>query len=156
MISATHLHAMVIHFPVALLLAGFLFEIIALFYKKELFSQFAFFLLVLGTLGAIVAYLSGSSAGEGIEEGPLKKPVSLHETAATITLVLAIVLSVLRALVIYFKFNRPWVKWAGIVLFAVLAGSVARTGYLGGQLVYSHGAGVQLALPDFGNSSGEE
>lgn len=156
MISATHFHAMIIHFPVALLLAGFLFEVIALFYKKDIFAQIAFYLLVLGTLGAVVAYLSGSSAGEGIEEGPLKKPVDLHETAATFTLVLAIILTLFRAVITYFKYNRIWVKWAGIILFAALAGSVARTGYLGGQLVYSHGAGVQLALPDFGNSNGEE
>jgi uncharacterized membrane protein len=156
MISATHLHAMIIHFPIALLMAGFLFEVIALFIKKELFSQIAFYLLILGALGAAAAYLSGSSAGEGIEEGPLKKPMELHEAAATFTLWLAIGLALFRSAVIYFKYNQVWVKWLGIILFVALVGSVARTGFLGGQLVYSHGAGVQLALPDFGSSSGEE
>jgi len=29
--------------------------------------------------------------------------------------------------------------------------AILRTGYLGGQLVYKHGAGVELALPDFSN-----
>lgn len=155
MISATHLHAMIIHFPIALLMAGFLSEIIALFFKKEFFSQAAFYLLILGTLGAAAAYLTGSYAGEGIEEGPLKKPMELHEAAATFTLWLAIVTALFRDVVFYFKYNRIWVKWVGIILFAALAGSVSRTGYLGGQLVYSHGAGVQLALPDFGNAGNE-
>ena len=82
--------------------------------------------------------------------------MELHEAAATFTLWLAIGLALFRSAVIYFKYNRIWVKWLGVILFVALAGSVARTGYLGGQLVYSHGAGVQLALPDFGNSSGEE
>jgi len=156
MISATHLHAMIIHFPIALLMAGFFSEIIALFSKKEFFRQAAFYLLILGALGAAAAYLTGSYAGEGIEEGPLKKPMELHEQAATITLWLAIVTALFRAAVFYFKYDRSWVKWVGVILFTALAGSVSRTGYLGGQLVYSHGAGVELALPDFGSSGDKE
>jgi len=156
MISATHLHAMIIHFPIALLMAGFLSEVIALFIKKEFFSQAAFYLLILGALGATAAYLTGGYAGEGIEEGPLKNPMELHEEAAAITLWLAIITALFRAVIFYFKYNRFWVKWLGIILFTALVGSVARTGYLGGQLVYSHGAGVQLALPDFGNTGNDD
>ncbi len=154
MISATHFHAMIIHFPIALLMAGFLSEIIALFSKKEFFSNVAFYLLFLGALGASAAYVSGSYAGEGIEDGPLKNPVELHEQVATVTLWLAIITALFRAVVFYFKYSRSWVKWVGILLFAALVGSVAITGYLGGQLVYSHGAGVQMALPDF-NTTGD-
>ena len=150
MITATHLHAMIIHFPIALLLAGFLSEIIALFVKQDFFHKAAFYLLLLGALGAIDAYISGTYAGSGIEEGPLKGPMELHQNAATITLWLAITLAVFQALVYYFKYNRRWVKWVMVILFAVLAGSVARTGNLGGELVYNHGAGVQLQLPNFG------
>ena len=142
---------MIIHFPIALLLLGFLSEIIAFFVKRDFFKQAAFYLLLLGALGVIAAYITGSYAGSGIEEGPLKKPMELHQQAAAITLWIAVIFGLLRALVYYLKYNRAWVKWIGILLFAVLAGSVARTGYLGGQLVYSHGAGVQLELPDFSN-----
>lgn len=149
MISATHLHAMIIHFPIALLMVGFLSEIIALFSKKEFFSNAAFYLLLLGALGASSAYLTGSYAGEGIEEGPLKAPMELHEQAATIALWLSIVTALFRVVLFYFKFNRTWTKWLGIILFLALAGAVGRTGYLGGQLVYSHGAGVELTFPDF-------
>ena len=151
MISATHLHAMIIHFPIALLLAGFLSEVVSFFVKQDFFRKAAIYLLALGALAAIAAYITGTYAGSGIEEGPLKDPMRLHQQAASITLWLAIILSLLVVLVNYFKYNRVWVKWVGIILFAALAGSVARTGYLGGQLVYSHGAGVQIELPDFGN-----
>lgn len=156
MISATHLHAMIIHFPIALLMAGFFSEVIALFIKKEFFSQAAFYLLILGALGATAAYLTGGYAGEGIEEGPLKNPMELHEEAATITLWLAIVTALFRAVIFYFKYNRIWLKWLGIILFTALVGSVALTGYLGGQLVYNHGAGVQLTLPDFNNTGDDD
>ncbi len=156
MISATHLHSMIIHFPIALIITGFLSEIIALLIKKEFFNKAAFYLLLLGALSAIAAYLSGESAGEGIESGPLKAPMELHENAAMITLWLAIATALFRVIVTFLKTNRPWTRWVGILLFIALIGSVTRTGYLGGQLVFSHGAGVKLALPDFTNTEPED
>ncbi len=151
MISATHLHAMFIHFPIALLVVGFLSQLIAVFSKKELFKNTAFYLLLLGAFGVIIAYVSGSYAGEGIEEGPLKIPMELHEDAALITLWLSVFTALFSVVVYYFKAQNAKVKWLGILLYTLLVISVARTGYLGGQLVFSHGAGVELALPDFNN-----
>lgn len=151
MISATHLHAMFIHFPIALLVVGFLSQLIAVFSKKELFKNTAFYLLLLGAFGVIIAYVSGSYAGEGIEEGPLKIPMELHEDAALITLWLSVFTALFSVVVYYFKAQNTKVKWLGILLYTLLVISVARTGYLGGQLVFSHGAGVELALPDFNN-----
>ena len=155
MISATHLHAMIVHFPIALLLAGFLSEVVGLVSKKEFFRNAAVYLLFLGALGSIAAYFSGDFAGEGVEEGPLEGPMELHEQAATITLWLSIAAALFRVGVFYFKTNLAWTKWAGTLLFAAVIGSVSYTGYLGGQLVYRHGAGVELALPDFNTSAGE-
>ncbi|WP_373550017.1 DUF2231 domain-containing protein [Haliscomenobacter sp.] len=153
MISATHIHAMLIHFPIALLMTGFLSEVIALFSKKDFFKHAAFYLLLLGALGASAAYISGSYAGEGIEEGPLEIPMELHENAALLTLWLSIITAMFRVVLYYFKYNRTWTKWVGILLFSALIGAITYTGYLGGQLVYAHGAGVELALPGFNPSS---
>jgi uncharacterized membrane protein len=77
--------------------------------------------------------------------------MELHEQAALITLWLAIITALFSVLIYYFKIQNSKAKWAGILLYALLAVSVARTGYLGGQLVFSHGVGVELALPDFNN-----
>lgn len=153
MISATHLHAMLIHFPIALLIAGFFSEIIAFISKKEFFKNAAFYLLLLGALGASAAYISGNYAGEGIEEGPLKIPMELHEKAALFTLCLSIFTAFFKVVIYYFNYNKIWTKWVGFILFAGLIGSVSYTGYLGGQLVYGHGAGVELALPEFNNEN---
>lgn len=149
MISATHIHAMIIHFPIALLMAGFFSEGLALVSKKEFFKNAAFFLLILGALGAIAAFISGGYAGEGIEDGPLKEPMELHEAAALLTLCLSIITALFRVVIYYFKYDKVWTRWLGIFLFALLIGSVTRTAYLGGQLVYAHGAGVELTLPEF-------
>ncbi|SRX54823.1 DUF2231 domain-containing protein [Aequorivita sp. CIP111184] len=155
MLTAPHIHAMVIHFPIALILVGFLSEIIALISKKPFFKNAAFYLLLLGAVGAIVAYISGSYAGSGMTDGILQEPMELHEEAAVITLWLAIITALFRVAIYYFKYESIWTKWVGIFLFAALVGSVARTGYLGGQLVFQHGAGIELTLPDFGDQTTE-
>jgi uncharacterized membrane protein len=152
MISSTHLHAIVIHFPIALLIIGFLTELVSLFLMKPFFKQMAFYLLLLGTFGTVVSYLSGDAAGEGMEGGSLGRAIELHEEAATIALWLTITTAVLYLLVFIFKYNRKWVRVVSVLLFACVVGAIARTGYLGGQLVYKHGAGVELGLPDFSST----
>jgi uncharacterized membrane protein len=151
MITAPHLHAMVIHFPIALLMAGFFSEVISLLIKREFLRQASFYLLLLGTLGAIVSYVSGSYAGGGMTDGMLQAPLEIHEDAALITLWLATITSISRMAMYYFDYQNAWAKWTTFLLYAILIGFVARTGYLGGELVFKHGAGIELALPDFGD-----
>ncbi len=153
MISATHLHAMIVHFPIALLMAGFLSEAISLFSKNQFYRNAAFYLLLLGSLGSAAAFLSGGYAGEGVEDGPLEGPIEMHENAALLSLWLSGIVSVFYLTVFVFKYKKAWSRVAGIVLFAALIGSLARTGYLGGHLVYNHGAGVELTFPDSSTDS---
>lgn len=149
MITAPHLHALVIHFPIALVLVAFLTELLALFNQRQFSKDASLYLLLLGTLGVIVAYISGSYAGDGMTDGLLQKPMGMHQEAALVTLWLAIITAVTRASLYYFKYQKTWAQWTSFVLFVLLVGSVARTAYLGGQLVFKHGAGIELALPDF-------
>ncbi|MEO8414380.1 MAG: DUF2231 domain-containing protein [Ginsengibacter sp.] len=154
MITATHLHAMLIHFPIALLVIGFLSELTALMTKKkEFYKRAAFYLLLLGALGTIASYFTGNSAGEGIEAGSLKTAIELHEQAATISLWLTIITAITYLTIVIVKYNKRWARIVAVILFAAVISFIARTGYLGGQLVYKHGAGVELALPDFSNTS---
>lgn len=148
MISSTHLHAMVIHFPIALLLTGFISELIGIIFKKTFFNKTAFYLLILGTLGTVVSYLSGDAAGDGMEGGTLGQAIELHKNAAVITLWLAIITSIVYGATAWFKYSNKWIKIISVLLFAFVIGAVTRTAYLGGQLVYKHGAGVELGLSD--------
>ncbi len=147
MFDTNHLHPMIVHFPIALLLVGFLFEVLSLFIKKEVFSTAAFYLLILGTLGVIGAYISGDIAGDGISEsGMLKNALDSHEDAAFIALCIAVSASIIKTGYVLLKKNYLALKWLSFVLFLCGAIAVCRTGYYGGQLVYKYAAGVQLNI----------
>ena len=107
MISATHFHAMAVHFPIAILMAGFLSELI--------------------------------------------EATQLHEQAAAFALTPTVITAIFYLCNFIMKFSKSWVRITCIILFAGAVRAIVRTGYLGGQLVYRHGAGVELALPDFSN-----
>jgi uncharacterized membrane protein len=147
MFDTTHLHPMIVHFPIALLIVGFLSDLIGAFFKKEFFSKAGFYLLILGTAGVIAAYLSGNIAGDGVSEaGTLKQALENHEEAAELSLWLMVIASVVRIGIVVFKKYTGMFKWAAIVLFFAGILSIARTGYYGGELVFKHAAGVQLNL----------
>jgi uncharacterized membrane protein len=148
MISATHLHAMLVHFPIALLIVGFLCEMVSLFYKTAFFRQGALFLLILGTLGSIASFFAGKAAGDGMDEGSLGIAMEQHKQAAILSLWLTIVTAVLYLAVYFLQNKKVWVKVLSVLMFALVIGAIGRTGYLGGQLVFKHGAGIELGFSE--------
>jgi len=147
MFDFNHLHPMLVHFPIALLIIGFLSDALGLVIKKEFFAKVGFYLLILGTLGAIAAFLTGNLAGDGLTEaGPLKRALETHEEAAELTLWLMIAAAAVRIALVFMKRYSGLLKWAAFALLLIGVLSVARTGYYGGQLVYNHAAGVQFNL----------
>jgi uncharacterized membrane protein len=138
---------MIVHFPIALLIVGFLSELISLILKKEFFSRAGYYLLILGTVGVIAAYLSGEYAGDGITEaGALKQALETHESAALLSLWLMVGAALVRIALVFFKKHNGVFKWAAFILFLLGVLSIARTGYYGGELVFKHAAGVQFNL----------
>ncbi len=156
MFTATHLHAMIVHFPIALVLVAFVSEVAGLILKNKFYGQASFYLLVLAALGAITAYVTGDIAGDGMDGGSLQKALSVHQQAATFTLLFTIAAAVAKTGVILLKKELRWLKVAAFVLLLAAAGGVARTGYLGGQLVFKHAAGVELGIGNFGALNNQE
>ena len=147
MFDTTHIHPMIVHFPIALIIVGFLADLIGTIWKKEFFSKVGFYLLILGTLGVVAAYFSGNLAGGGITEaGPLKQALETHEEAAQLSLWLMIGVAVLRIALMIFKKYSGSLQWIAVLLFFLGVISIARTGFYGGELVFKHAAGVQFNL----------
>ncbi len=147
MIDTMHLHPMIVHFPIALLIVGFAFDIAGLFIKRESFTNTGFYLLLIGAAGTVAAFISGDIAGGGITEaGSLGQALERHEEAAELTIWLVIIAAAFRLLLVVIKKYTGYLKAAALVLMLASVISVGRTGHYGGKLVYENAAGVQFNL----------
>lgn len=151
MLDPVHLHPMIVHFPIALIIVGLVSEVAGLVFRRSFFTDSAVYLVLLGTIGLVAAYITGNLAGGGVvEAGSLKAALEKHEDAALLTMILMIAFAAIRLLVHYKKWFKGWVRYGMAALFVVGVLAIARTGFYGGELVFKHAAGVQL---DFGFGS---
>ena len=138
MFPTTDLHPMLVHFPIALVLAGFLFEAMSLFIKKDnSFGIISFYLLIFGTVSALFAWLAGLIFTSDME-GTSGKIRDIHELFAWITLGLLLVNTAIRILLRSGKTQSITIRQFSFVLYALAAASVAVTGFFGGNLVYHY------------------
>ena len=134
MFSTTHSHPMLVHFPIALILFGFLALFISLTIKKDsAWSKTAFYALIFGTLSAFFSWLTGQLF-TGEMTGPAGEVKETHELFANITLSLLILTTIVHLLLN--KNENLRMKHVMIVLYTLAAISVAITGFYGGTLVY--------------------
>ncbi|MFZ4522451.1 MAG: DUF2231 domain-containing protein [Bacteroidales bacterium] len=142
MLNSSHFHPMLVHFPIALIAVGFLFDFLAIVVKKEpCLSKTAYWLAIIGMVGAIFAFGSGyffTSPMEG-EAGIMREK---HELFATITLISIIVATSFRILVTYLKKDHISLKYLSLCLFFIAFVFVSITGYLGGVLVIDYMIGL--------------
>jgi len=138
MFDTSHFHPMLVHFPIALVIFGFLAELASLFFKKEAcLSRAGFYLLLLGTLSALTAWSTGiffTSEMSG-SAGEIKET---QEIFAWLTLGSLIVASVFRILLQLRNKESTNLKWVAFALYALAAIFVGITGFYGGTLVYSY------------------
>ena len=137
------IHPMAVHFPIALLSASVLFDLLSSRWQSDGLRAASWSMLLLGLGGAVVAVITGAIAEEAVEHsGVPKRVLEIHETLGFATLWVFAGLSGLRI--------AEWLGWIRErrVLRIVLGlGAVALlfiASYYGGSLVYEFGAGVAL------------
>jgi len=139
-------HPLVVHFPIALLFTSVFFDLLAIITENKNARQTAFWLLILGLIGGIVAAVFGFWIEEAVEAtGVPELAVDRHETFAVITLIVFGIL----------LFFRWWIRnrWSGRDRVIYLCGAMlgllvlSITGFYGGELVYRYGAGVTFPTP---------
>ena len=150
-----NLHPAVVHFPIALLPAALLFDLLLLFMPgRPWLDRAAATLYALAAAGAFVAVQAGKAAEETI--GELAPRVhhlfEEHEHLGTWSLYALAALAIVRALltwrdlrtdVVPRGFVRFLVLLAGCAAFALLASAADH----GGKLVYRHGVAVTSDAP---------
>ena len=134
--NTEHFHPLTVHFPIALLLVGFFLEFLSLIFKKEhCLSKAGFYLMILGTLGAVAAYFTGEFFSKDLI-GLAGEKKEFHEVMAKTTMFIMIAATIIRIILIRIKKEKTAWKWLVFALYLAGAGFVAYTGLLGGQLVY--------------------
>ena len=138
MISLTHFHPMLVHFPIALVVFGFVADFASLIFKKEAcLSKAGFYMLIVGTLSALLAVLTGvflTSAMSGTA-GEVK---DTHALFALITLGLLTLTSLIRIFMLVKHKENTNLKWVAFILYALAVLAVSLTGFYGGTLVYNY------------------
>ncbi len=137
------IHPMLVHFPIALLSASMLCDLLALRWRPDEFRIAGLYTLVLGLAGALLSVISGHMAEEAVEHSGVPEQIlEIHEKLGFATFWIFAGLLGLRA-----AERLGWIGWQRMITIAV--GMVAVlvlfvTSYYGGSLVYDYGAGVTL------------
>ena len=145
---APGIHPMVVHFPIALLVAAVVTDGVALVVKVPSRARMlAAILFIAGSIMAIATYFSGRSAADGVLLPPGAELVlEQHEGWAEWTVIYFVLLSVAVAV-------RQWMihRSRRLLDFVLLAfglaglGILAQAGERGAELVYRYGVGVEAA-----------
>lgn len=143
-------HPLLVHFPIALLIAALLFDAITWVWKRESFTEAGFGIQVLAVLGAVVAVLSGNQAEEAVEHLPgIHEVLELHERLGQVLLWAGLAVIALRIFMRWRRWEGRGAKGVLVVLSLGLAVLVGVTGFYGGRLVYEFGAGVEPVMRQF-------
>jgi len=139
MFNLNHIHPMLVHFPIALILAGFLADLISLFIKKErCLAKTGLYLMALGTLSAIATFISGNFFTTHPEEGSIHEIFELHETGALLTIIIMLIGSIIRIFLIVKKKEDTNLKWLVFVFYLAGVIAVSLTGFWGGSMVFDY------------------
>jgi len=134
--ETSHFHPMVVHFPIALLIVGFVTDFVGMIIKKEKgFTKTGTYLLIIGVIGSLAAYLTGEFFTKEYE-GNLSELKELHEIISKIAVFTAISVAVIRLYIIHKKKDNTNLKWFVFTLYFITVIFIAYSGYLGGSLVY--------------------
>ncbi|MGL2962208.1 DUF2231 domain-containing protein [Flavobacterium sp. RSB2_4_14] len=160
----THLHLLITHLPIFGSLLGVFVLVFGMWRKSDTTILASYFLFIISTIGAVIAYVTGEAAEETVEniQGVSESVIEQHADFAQFALIGLIVLGVAAlasALTLYKK--SPFSKMLTMVtLFLSIVSFVlvARTGYLGGQIRHTEiAAGVtQNAGEQGGEQEGDD
>lgn len=142
------LHPVVVHFAIALLTVAVICDFLFLISQKENFRQISNYLLVVGTLSAIGAVLTGTQAFKLIDLTPkIEKLINSHRISGQLAMWMFIALTGLRYLFIKLQLFQKPLKWLYYIFSLIALVFLLRTGLLGGEMVYIHGVGIHKAEP---------
>ncbi len=132
------LHPKLVHFPIALFMTAFVFEILSRLFKKNLLSQASVLMYCFAAVLTPVVVYSGLMEQARVN---LHHPVlALHKTFAFLTLWIS--LGSLPLLWAASKVSQKTFKNFFLIVLVSLSITVTMAGYYGGKMVYEYSVGV--------------
>lgn len=139
MFDTSHLHPMIVHFPIALITVGFFADVVYLFFRSEkCLSKTGFYLMVIGALAAVAAWSTGHLFTAEPTKGAILKVFEKHETGALITMILMIAGAAYRIYLVIRKKDETNLKWIVFTIYLLAFLAVTFTGFMGGTMVYNY------------------
>ena len=134
-----NIHPLIVHFPIALLLAAALMYWLGFFARREAWLWTGLWMLVLGTLGAAAAVATGLYSAPGVMLAPSVKAALLvyHKRIMIAVLILSAALTVGAAAA------RPMPargRGAFLALLVLAVALIAKGADYGGRMVYDYNA----------------
>lgn len=139
MFDTTHLHPMIVHFPIALITVGFIADVASLFFRKEkCLSKTGFYLMILGALAAVAAWSTGQLFTVEPTQGAIVEVFEKHETGAIVTMIMMLLGASFRIWLNVKEKEETQLKWVAFALYLIAFVAVTVTGYMGGTMVYNY------------------
>lgn len=138
--NPTHIHLLITHLPIFGSFLGALVLAQGIWTKSNSAKIAAYYVLIISSVGAGIAYLTGEAAEETVENiaGIAETMVEEHEEFALFALISLIILGVAALAGVILTTKRSTLSSGVAKLILVISlisfGLVARTGYLGGQI----------------------
>jgi len=139
-------HPIIVHTPLALLVFSLAFELVGLATDSEWWRKAAFLLLLIGTVGAVLAVLSGTGA-EHIANRTQRidhDAIEAHQDMGKLTMWIALGAVAARLVAFGMRQGRTLISGLALLLQGAAVVTVVTAGLRGGNLVYQHGAGVKV------------
>ena len=138
--NQTHIHLLITHLPIFGSLLGGLVLAHGIWTKSNPTKVAAYNLLIISSIGAVIAYLTGEGAEETVEkiQGVSENMIEQHSDFAMYALVSLSILGVASVIGLFISLKKsPLSRTIAIITLIISLisfGLITRTGYLGGQI----------------------
>ncbi len=140
-----NIHPWFVHFPIALLAVGVLFDFLGFIWKKHSLSAAGWWCSVFGVIAAIATIVTGFEAyftvGHSTEAAH-----QIMKTHRNVQLVVGLLFTGLLIWRSFSKYILPRRTPIYFVIAATAVGLMLYGSHLGGQLVYEYGVGTALSV----------
>ena len=141
----SNIHPLIVHFPIALIIVVFILDFLGAAGRRQSLISAANILSIFAALAAVAAVVTGLIAEESVwHTDEAQELIELHETIGFAVLGAALI-SLLYRPALKKKKKKGSLLWVAVIISLVAAILVGYEGYLGGEIVYRHGAGVLKA-----------